>query len=190
MDAGMLFGSEAAPDRRLKELVQVASRLNLMRVESVFIFGRPPSSRTTFSTEDHALMFCLPQLVPSIKKIYGTSLDIFSAKFPDVEFFAGSPNGDVDCLWVNKNFLDASSANRVPRGGVVVVEGVCQRKRADLFESLLFLGDNSEAIIDHTERDAIECLRICKKDVPDTSYCHFLSCDRNIDPGGFGIIYV
>ena len=190
MDAGLLFGSDAAPRRRLRELMQVVSRLNLMRVESVFVSGRPSGSNALFFAEDHALMFCLPQLVPSIKKIYGTSEPMFCEKFPDVEFTSCHPKSDIDCLWINKNFVHPSEARLVPKGGVVVVEGVCQRKRADLFSSILFLGNESEVVLDHLERDAIEALQIGGKEVPDTKYCKFLMGDPRKDCGGFGMIYV
>lgn len=182
MDAGMLFGSDCAPNHRVREITQVAYRLNLIRPEVAFV-------NTPATESDDFVGFFISQMVPSIKSVYGVFSDELKKKFQDVSFSIGVPK-EYDLLWwgvLSYTGEMSQYAARISRGGVVVVGSILDAAQQAGFEASLYLGHEAEAIIDRSECDAVASLRAVGKPVPQTKYNNWLSCSN---VGGFGILYV
>ena len=182
MDAGMLFGSDAAPGCRVREVTQVAYRLNLVRPEVAVI-------DTSINRDKEFVGFFVAQMVPSIKKIYGAFSDELKSKFPDVSFFEGVA-GDYDMLWWRSLTFTGDMSQyvaRISQGGIAVVESMLSDSQQSGFEASLYLGHEAEVIIDRSECDAVSSLRAAGKPVPKTKYNNWLSCSNL---GGYGIIYM
>lgn len=178
MDAGMLFGSDAAPSFRVKEIVQVAYRLNLMRPESAFVCDA--------SMSPAFVSFFLAQMVPSLKKIRTHYRDGLVGKFPEITFDYGDIT-EVDVLWGLGTGSVAGLCGRVNKGGVAIVEDLSHWSSWDDFRQFAKAGNSSEVIIDTSEKDTIRSLAANGSPIPDTKYTKRLSSD--VCDGGFGVVY-
>lgn len=183
MDAGMLFGSDAAPCCRVREITQVAYRLNLVRPEVAFI-------DTKLCGNHDFVGFFVAQMVPSVKKIYGSFSDDLKRKFSgDVSFFDGKPK-ECDMLWWRSMSYPGEIEDHismVSRGGIVVFESILDGDYADTFHESLSLGREAEAIIDRSECDAVSSLVAAGKPAPKTKYTNWL---QHEGVGGYGMLYV
>lgn len=184
MDAGMLFGSDCAPNHRVREITQVAYRLNLIRPEVAFV-------DTRLGKNEDFIGFFIAQMVPSIKRIYGEGFsEELKKKFSgDVSFLTGTPK-EYDLLWWRSLCYTGEMSQhiaRMNRGGIAVVEGMIDYEQQAGFEASLYLSHEAEAIIDRSECDTVASLCAAGKPVPQTKYNNWLSCSHL---GGFGILYV
>lgn len=183
MDAGMLFGSECAPNHRIREITQVAYRLNLVRPEVAFV-------DTRLGKHEDFIGFFIAQMVPSIKSVYGDFSKELEEKFSGhVSFEKGTPK-EYDLLWW-RSISDTGEMSqhiaRMNRGGIAVVECIIDDEQQSGFGASLYLGHEAEAIIDRSECDAIASLRAAGKQIPKAKYNNWLGCPN---VGGFGILYV
>lgn len=180
MDAGVLFGSEAAPEYRLRELIQLSYRLNLLRPETAVINR----------TKNWFIPFFLVQMVPSLKKVHGFCPDELKKKFHDVEFVDGEAIDSFDLYFgdlYEPESRTSAVVSSVNRGGVAVFCGMSDRSLWGEFRRLSELGNDREVIFDRSEHDSVLAIKAAGKEIANTKYVRFL-LDRN--DGGFGVIYV
>lgn len=180
MDAGMLFGSEAAPEYRLRELIQLSYRLNLLRPETAVINR----------TKNWFIPFFLVQMVPSLKKVHGFCQDELKNKFHDVEFTDREVPECFDLYFGPSSEFEPQTVgfmSSVNNGGAAVICGMSDRCLWGEFWRLSELGNDREVIFDRSECDSVLAIKAAGKEIADTKYMRFL-LDRN--DGGFGVIYL